>query len=300
MPIVGSPSTGATGSTILSIGGLASVLFGNAALPNGQGTLGWINLNDGLYTFMGDFNSDDNNRQLGLAQLIFRARSAYISDDFGPRTFRLPLTYVEDSTHFLGQFLASLSQAGEQQLTFDNAVTYTPAKYQGISNRRAVRAYTPIAWTFTLEFIAKSPWFQDTTATAMAPLTLTVDAGQSFNITYAGSVWAEPIWTLVVPATNAVAINSMQLKNTMSGEFLTVNFLSVAAIPALTARTITINCALMTAVDNLGNNFDITGSFPMLYPPSATVNAFTVIITPASGSSSGLTLACSHNARWQI
>jgi hypothetical protein len=86
----------------------------------------------------------------------------------------------------------------------------------------------------------------------------------------------------------------------MSGEFLTVNFLSVAAIPALTARTVTIDCAAMTAIDNLGNSYDVTGSFPMLYSPVSTVNPFTVIVTPASGSSSGLTLACSHSPRWLI
>ena len=49
-------------------------------------------------------------------------------------------------------------------------------------------------------------------------------------------------------AHNAVVINAIQLKNTMSGEFLTVNFLSATAIPAGTVRDVVIDCGAMTAV----------------------------------------------------
>jgi hypothetical protein len=209
------------------------------------------------------------------------------------------MTYMEDASHFLGQFLAQLSQAGEQRLTFDS-LTHILAAYNGAKNRVVSNFYQPLKWEFTLEFIAKTPWFQDTTATTFSPVTITTDSGQNFNVTYAGSVWAEPVWTLTVPVGNAVAINSMQLKNTMSGEFLTVNFLSVAALPASTARTVTIDCGAMTAIDNLGNNYDITGTFPMLYGPVGTVNSMQVVITPASGSSSGLTIGATYNPRWQV
>lgn len=303
MPIVGSPVY--PGPTVLRLANRTVARFGNAALPNGQGIRPYTDLNDQVNTVLvNQFNTDDNNRQIGLEQLLYRGRGAYTSDDFGPRTLTLPMIYMEDPSHFMGTFLASLSQAGEQQLTFDNA-TCILAKYKGISGRIPARPSLqaggiPNAWDFTLELIAKSPWFQDLLATAWGPLPLTVDAGQTFSLTYVGSVWAEPIWTLVVPASNPVAINSFQIRNTMSGEFLTVNFLSVAAIPATTARTLTINCAAMTAVDNLGNSFDLSGSFPMVYPPNGQANPFTVIVTPASGTSSGLTLSASWFARWQI
>lgn len=286
---------------VLRTNGRTVARFGNVALPNGQGVMPYVDLNDYRNTALANqFQSDDDNRQIGLAQLLYRARSAFVSDDFGPRTFNLPMTYIEDATHFVGQFLATMSQAGEQQLTFDN-MTYILAKYQSATGRTQVRsALGPLAWEFTLQLIAKSPWFQDSLATTMAPLTLTVDAGQNFSITYNGSVFAEPIWTLVIPSGNTVPINQVQLLNTMSGETLTVNFLSVAAIPASTARTVTIDSSAMTAVDNVGNAYDTYGSFPRLYPPAGQSNAFTVVVVPASGSSAGLTLAASYFPRWEI
>jgi hypothetical protein len=63
---------------------------------------------------------------------------------------------------------------------------------------------------------------------------------------------------------------------------------------------ITIDCAAKTATDGAGNFYDTTGSFPMLYGPAGQVNTFTTIVTPASGSSSGLTVAHSHYPRWRI
>lgn len=304
MPIIAPPSTpgafAGPGPFLATVGNAVVCKFGNAALPNGQGTMAWVDLNDQVNTVLTDFKSDDTNRQIGLEQLLYRARGTYLSDDFGPRPIILPLTYFEGTGNSMGQFLAVLSQAGEQQLTFDNA-TYILAKYSGASSRTLRRRYPPWSYDVNLEFVAKSPWFQDSSATTMAPLTLTVDAGQTFNITYAGSVFCEPVWTLHVPVTNAVVINSMQIKNTMAAEFLTVNFQSATAIPATTVRDVVIDCAASTAIcTQTGESYDISGSFPKLYPPAGQVNPFTVIITPASGSSSGLTLACSHYPRWQI
>ena len=92
----------------------------------------------------------------------------------------------------------------------------------------------------------------------------------------------------------------MQLQNTMSLESLTVNFQSSHALLASTAYTITIDSAAEMVTDTLGNSYDHFCSFPKLYPPAGQVNPFNVIITPSSGSSSGLTLACSHTPRWQI
>jgi hypothetical protein len=286
--------------TILTPSARAVAKFGNSSLPNGQGTLANIDLNDGVNTFLRDLLTDDDNRQIGLGQLLYRARSVYLSDDFGPRSISLPMVYQEDGSHFLGQFLAALSQAGEQQLTFDN-VTYILTKFHGVRNRKAIRPKLPWAWSFNLELIAKSPWFQDAASTTMAPLTLTIDAGQSFTITYAGSVFCEPVWTYHVPVGNAVAINAIQLKNTMSGEFLTVNFLSASAIPATTVRDVVIDCAAMTATcTQTGESYDVAGSFPMLYGPAGQVNSFTIITTPASGSTSGCTIAETHNPRWML
>jgi hypothetical protein len=306
-PVVAQPTIIRSGSTGHSI-----AKFGGAALPNGQGFMPQVDLNDYANALLGWLDNgrqiglDESNRQIGLDQLLYRARAAYTSDDFGPRPYSLPMTYIEDSTHFLGGLLAALSQAGEQQLTFDNA-TYAAVKYKGISGRAtSYRFRQPLAWDFTLELIAAEPWFKDLLASALVPLTLTVDAGQAFVIPYQGTVRCDdPIWTLVVPASNGVAINSMVLTNLMTGEALTVNFLSYLAIPASTLRTITIDCGANTVVDDLGHAYDISGTFPKLYPanrqpPVDQFNPFNVALTPASGSTSGLTLAASYVPRWQL
>lgn len=290
--------------SFLKSGGKYIATFGGQALPNGQGTLTVIDLNDRAHRFAffgGEFISNDDNVQRGLEQVPYLSKGLWTYDDFGKRVIEIPCYYLEDSTHVLGQFLAALSQAGEQQLSFD-ALTYIPAKYAGATNRKFEISSAGGLWFYALQFLAREPWFRDISATTGTPLNpITVDAGQSFNVTYAGSVWCEPVWTLHIPNTNAVALNSFQLKNTMSGEFLTVNFLSATAIPALTTRDVVIDCGAMTATcTQTGESYDVSGSFPMLYGPAGQINAFTAIVTPASGSSSGLTLAYSFNARWQI
>jgi hypothetical protein len=277
--------------------------FGGLALPNGQGALSNINLNDRVNTFAffgGGIQSEDDNVERGFARVPYLAKGLWTYDDFGQRVIGIPSYYIEDGTHFLGQFLAALSQAGEQQLTFDN-LTYIPCKYAGTSGRTFELGSKPV-WFYTLNFLARAPWFSDISATTATPANpITTDAGQNFNVTYSGSVWCEPVWTLHIPNTNAVALNSFQIKNTMSGEFLTVNFQSATAIPASTTRDVVIDCAAMTAIcTQTGESYDFSGSFPMLYGPAGQVNPLTVIVTPASGSSSGLTVAYSIHPRWQI
>jgi hypothetical protein len=398
MPIVGSPSSSASGPTIVN----GTALFGNASLPNGQGTLGWVNLNDFTNTFLLDFRTDDDNRQIQISQLLYRAKGAYTSDDFSQRVLTLPMRYQEDATHSAGRFLAQLSQAGEQQLTFDNA-TNIPVKYKGIRNRRLVRRFPPYLWEFDLEFVAKTPWFQDNASTSISSvaiintptvtptgtalaggaltagtytlsytyvtasgetaaspissgivlsagnLQITVNAVEAFpsyatarkwyfnpgspttgftvsvannnsftlntagnstaaptttpatqfSVTYPGSVFTEPIFTLNIGAGNPAAIASCALNNTMSGENLTVLFTSLAVIPASTARTVTIDCGAWTVSDS-GGSYDVNGSFPMLYPPVNQANTYAIGITTVSGTSTGLTLTGSFTNRWQI
>jgi hypothetical protein len=298
---------------LTNAGGKQIALIGGGALPNGQGTMTQLDLNDMIRSFIVTWQSDDANRQMGLEQLLYRSRGVFTSDDFGPRDITVPMQYIEDSTHVVGGLLAALESCGEQPLTHDN-LTYITCKYAGLASRlRQVRVSEGVwAWQFNMLLKAANSYFLDAGATAgLAPLTLTADTGQAFTITYAGSIWCEPVWTLVVPVGNGVAINSMQIKSTMWGandprnEVLTVNFQSVAAIPAATARTITIDCGAQTIVDDLGRNYDMTGTFPMLYPavthpPVGMVNPFSVIIVPASGASAGLTLAESHVPRWRI
>jgi len=290
----------------------ANATFGGMALPNGQGIQASINLNDGVNTRLRNFNIDESNKQISLAQLLYIGRGVTLSRDFGPRGISLPMQYIEDSTHTLGAFLASLSQAGEQQLSFDNRTTLITGKYNGISGRKRFRLKPPVGWEFALELVARNPWFQDAAATVATPWNpITVDAGQDASITYVGSVWAEPVWTLNIPA-QPQNVLSMQLKSTMWGvgdprnEALTIDFQSgyPGGIPAGHTVPVIIDCAAMTVsgvVIGVTYNFDVAGSFPKLYGPPGQVNPFTAIITMASGfSTATITLAYSVYPRWQI
>lgn len=120
----------------------------------------------------------------------------------------------------------------------------------------------------------------------------------SFSITYAGSVFAEPTFTLTIPNTNTATIQSLVLTNTMSNEALTVQF--PAPLAASTAWTITISVPAWTVTDQTSLQYDVAGSFPYLYGPPGQANPFTAKLTPASGASSGVTLGASFSNRWEI
>src|SRR6266851_5286492 len=94
----------------------AQTFFGNSVLPNGQGILPWINLSDFVSWFPQNFDIDGSNRQLGVAQQIYRAKGVYLSDDFGGKIIGIPARYYEGAGIALGAAKAQLSQAGEQYL----------------------------------------------------------------------------------------------------------------------------------------------------------------------------------------
>jgi hypothetical protein len=430
--------------------------FGGLGLPNGQGTLSPISLNDVTNWFLQDVVIDHANRAIGISPLIARARSVYVSDDFLNKSIVLTLRYQE--TYFaLGTALAQLSQAGEQRLSFDN-VTAILAKYKGIrSNQpKLVRKYPPFLWEMDLEFICREPWFKDISSTQVSPVSLvaapptgpvaTALAGgslavgtytlaytyvtasgetaaspatttapgfaqsdyrtariesrggsrstgsalqtgmggagprsrmvrgfktssvipqgtavvlvsgtqqisvgavtlptwatavkwyimsgpttgftvqnangnaftlntagngvappvsssgtASFNVTYAGSVWAEPVYSLVIPSSNSNTITSLVLTNTMTGEALTVNF--PGGLPGGRAYTITIDAGAWTITDQSANTYDYSGSFPMLYPPAGQVNPFTVQAVGTPANPTGLTLSATYTNRWEL
>src|SRR5437660_1760419 len=106
------------------------IFFGNRAQPNGQGTLAWINLNDGVNWSVEQVSIDSTMRQISSAQRALRSTGVYLSDDYGPRHIQLSSKYYE-TTNPLGLAKAQLQQAGEQYLSFDNQVTAILAKVAG-------------------------------------------------------------------------------------------------------------------------------------------------------------------------
>lgn len=273
-----------------------TVRFGGLPLPNGQGTLGYINLNDWTSWFLQDVEIDTA-QSVQMGQLAWRGRSVLLGVDWPPAVIRLNMEYAEAAAP-LGTALAAIVQAGRQYLTFDTA-TAVPVRFRSVSDRTAtVLAPQTPAWAFALEFAAEQQWFQDLTPTTTGTTTLSSGAATLFNLTYAGSVFAEPVWTLTIPVGNTAPIASFTLANTMSGETLTIAF--PGNLAASTAYVVTIDSGAFTVADAAGVKYDVTGSFPNLYPPAGQVNPISATLTPASGTATNCTIAASYNPRWTL
>lgn len=120
-----------------------------------------------------------------------------------------------------------------------------------------------------------------------------------FSLTYAGSVFAEPIWTISIPVNNAGTVTSVTLANTMSTEVLTTTF--PGGLAPYTAWTITVDGSVFAAKDQTGKVYDVIGSFPMLYGPPGQVNPMTVQVNSSSSTlPTGITLAASWINRWEL
>ncbi len=376
--------------------------FGSLALPNGQGTMTQVNLNDGTNWQWVDFKADDDYVQLTPAQLVWRAKSVIVGRDRNARTLTMAMRYQEASTAAsaaLGAQIALLEQAGQQQLTFDNS-TYVLANFAGLKNRVMLKRFSPFYWGFDLEFFCPEPYFRDisstsvsaqtivsaptaapsgsaisggglavgtytlgyayvtasgTTAVSPASSNITTTSSNkqisvlavtplpawatavrwyfisgpttgfsvqnsggaftlntagdgtavpattpatAFSVTYSGSVWAEPVWTLTIPNTNTAPIASFQLANTMSGESLLATF--PGNLAASTSWTITIDTANSLVADQSGKGYDVVGSFPLLYPPAGQANAMAATLNAASGTPVGVTIAGSVTNRWLL
>ncbi len=283
----------------------AQTFFGNNAQPDGQGVLAWTSLSDFASWFPTEWQIDGTNRQLGVAQIPFRGKGYYVSDDFGGKSLIVPSKYFEGPGVSLGAAKAQLSQAGEQYLSFDNKLTATLVKLKSFGVPKMLRKFAPYWWDLPgLEFYAKEPFFSDVAITtpagfpiaqggAVAPGTLVTTA-----IAYAGAVRTFPVFTLNVPVGNGVVINQFVLKNNMTGEILTITF--GPPLAAATAWTITIDCEALTVIDQNGTFHDIAGSFPKLVGPAGQSQNIASTLITASGAATGVTVGCTFKPKWEL
>jgi hypothetical protein len=262
----------------------------------------YLDLNDAVSWFVQNVEVTQK-KQLGIKPYIYTGESAWISEDFDPRTIKIKVRYDEGPGTPFGQVKALMSQAGEQYLTTDN-VTGVSCKLLTPGVPKLVDGIGTSGiniWETDLEFLAAVPWAVDITAVTVAPLAVAGSSGAgtvtNFNTTYAGSIFSKPVFTLTIPSSNTVTISQIKLQNTLTGQILTVNF--SPALLANTAYTITIDCGLFTIKDGSSNFYDPSGSFPVLAPPAGTVNtwAFTVV---SSAATTGITLGYVYSNRWEF
>jgi hypothetical protein len=268
--------------------------FGGLALPGGVGTMAQINLNDVTSWFLQDFQADLS-KQIAKGALVWRSRGVVLGRDVPGFAISLPFKYKEASNGAFGAALGTLINTGDQQLTFDNN-TYILAELESTKSRKLWIKFQPYWWDVTLAFWCKTPWFVDVAATNMTAVTSIGTSTSNFNLTYNGSVFAEPVFTLTIGAGNPAVITTAVLKNTTSGENLTITF--PGGLAASTAYTITIDCGAFSVTDQNSVGYDVSGSFPLLYPPVGTVNACSVALTVSSGVPSNVSLNGTWNNRW--
>lgn len=314
MPTTTAPFVGsgpANGPVILvPPSGIADFFFGGRALPNGQGVMSYMNLNDGkqwAVQKLGESGGwDYDNRALQLQPYVYRSRSAYLSDDWGPLSIKVPFVYYEGTDQGgsglpIGQQLALIAMAGEQNLTTDN-LTALVCKFRRSQNRKLLNLFSPWLWSLEIEFTAKQGWWNDLAASSNTAVTVggnPTGVTTAFNITYPGTVWCEPSYVFSLFPGNGAPVSQLVLTNTMSGEALTINFTTPLA--AGVAWTITMNSATMQVTDQNGKFYDFSGSFPLLYGPSAQVNAFTCKITTVVNTLANTsTLQTQWTNRWML
>lgn len=271
--------------------------LGGLALPNGQGTMTTYDLNDSANWYLQDLPEVTMTRKIGLSPLAWRARGVYVSDDFTAKKIVLKELFVDQNsgTQTLAYAKAQISQAGEQFLTFDNA-THILVKLADWGKSASRRKFTPYLWDLNLTFTCREPWFKDIAPTTAS--TALNASTTSFSIAYSGSVFAEPVWTWTIPSSNTATISSFALGNTMSGETVTATFPTPLA--ASRATTVTIDSSGFTVKKDDGTFYDVTGSFPLIYPPVNQSNTFATTVTPATGTANTSTLAWSFNNRWDF
>jgi hypothetical protein len=272
--------------------------FGSLALPNGQGTMTQVNLNDTTKWFWQDFQGDDDYLSLTVGQLAWRGKATLLGQDRGARVLSLPMRFVETAAGDFGAAKAVLTEAGQQQLTFDNS-TAILASLRAIRGTVLVKRYSPFAWDCSLEFLCPEPYFRNVASTTyMNAVALNSGSATNTNVTYAGSIFTEPVFTLHIPVTNPATTASFVLQNMMSGDSLTITF--PGNLAASTLYDITIDCANKSVTSQLGVAYDVTGTFPLFYPPAGTVQQIRATLTPASGTETGCTLTAVATDRWLI
>jgi hypothetical protein len=274
--------------------------FGGLALPNGQGTMTAVDLNDLNSWYLQDEALFDVQQQLTMAQRAWLGESVYLASDFPALPLRLPMEYREGATP-LGAVLPKLLLAGEQRLAFDASSTCILARCVGTSNRQTSWRMSPLRWTFDLLFMAREPWWRDLAAsTYINALALNSGSATNTNVTYTGDVFARPVYTLHIPASNTAPIASFTLANTMSGESMTVTF--PGNLAASTLWDVTIDAGAMSVTDQNGHAYDIGGgvSIPLFHEPAGTVQQIQAMLTPASGTATGCTLTAVATNRWLL
>lgn len=262
------------------------VKFGGLAIPVLGGTLAYMDLNAGGPWYALDVQMATG-KKLPISALAWRGKGVFMGIDFQELVVTIPFRYDESGGNNLFADLTTMQMAGTQNLTFDN-LTALQCRLLSAGPPKLVVTSSPFLWEGTLTFHAAIPWFLNLTASTLGSTTF-----GAIPITYTGTVWGEPVYTITVGATNAAPITTMTIANSVSGESVTMYF--YPTLTATTAWTITVNTQTLKVTDNNGLEYDVTGAFPLLYPGAQTL---TFSATVVSGSLSNTTVAGTWNNRY--
>ena len=284
------------------------IKFGGLAIPQFGGTLSYIDLNDQISYFAGDIQIDNTHVQNVAAQKTWLGGGTWIGKDYVGRKIDIPMIFDETGGISFANAKAQLTQADEQYLTFDN-VTGIRARVNGFERSHFLTDRDPnyqgggYLIETTIQFLSKNPYAEDLSSTTVnvGAVSGSVSPGTANNFTaaYSGQVYTPPVYTLTIPNTNTVVINSLTLQNLTSGETLSVTF--SPALTANTTHTVVMDASAFTVTQD-GAFAAPAGSFPQLYPniPAPGNNSMRLTLVTASGTTTGVTFSYTYTNRWEI
>lgn len=256
--------------------------FGGLALPNGQGTQGQINLNDLTSWYLQDFQADLI-KQISKGQFLWRGKGTTLGRDYPGVPIVLPFMYKEASNGALGAAVAQLSQAGEQQLTFDNS-TYILAEFEGTKGRKLLTRFQPYWYNLSIQFWCRTPWFIDTSSTTTstvnvvyAPLAAPSGAAAAGGALTAGTYTLKYTY---VTASGETAASPASSNIVLSGGNLQISVSAVTPLPSFATAVKWYFASGPTTgftVQNAGGAFTLnTAGNAAISPASTPATAFTI------------------------
>lgn len=215
----------------------------------------------------------------------------------------MPFVFEETAQSFQ-QARSLLLTAGTQYLTFDGGTKGILCDCQSFGKsqtevaRNAVSvAGQPLAWTGSMAFLCKEPFFRDIASTTVAATNTPASSGgttTTINVVYGGSFWSEPLYTVAMPtvaSTNCTFI----INNTTAGFALTF------VLPC-DGNSYVVDCSQLQVYrqGNTGIQIQHTGSFPTLWNVPQLGNTLTnvVQVTATCPTACTPTVALSYQNRW--
>lgn len=257
-------------------GQLAVCKFGGRPLPGTNINAPYADLNDGILTFIQGREIGGSHIKNSLSQLTWQGDGVWTGQDFVGRKITVPILF-DPTAGDVGAFVASLSQSGEQYLTFDG-VTGILAKFDDVSTIKHHEDTYPYLLECSLVFQTRGPFAQDL-AQSTATFSISSVGYGTYTLTNNGNVFTKPVFSIVIPSGSAV--NTVVFGNSATSNI----YVSTSAIPSGN-HTVIIDCVAQRILVD-ATEFPPAGTFPSLFAGSNTIT-YNLVGSLGSAASAGI------------